>query len=252
MPVADERCSQKNRYSSKYTNGLKKLFIRAEKGDAAAQSEIVEKNLGLVHASAKRFVGKGIEYDDLYQAGCMGLVKAVIGFDIERGVQFSTYAVPVIMGEMRRLFRDDGPIKVSRTLKEQSLKASRMCERLCSELGRQPTVGELAKKMGLDVAETAQALEAGASPLSLTSYEDGDTASQADVPVESGESQLVDKLALKQALNILPPRDRALIIMRYFKNKTQTETAKCLNMTQVQVSRREKKVLSALKRWLSG
>jgi RNA polymerase sporulation-specific sigma factor len=222
------------------------LLERAAKGDSAAQTMVVERNFGLVHASARRFMGRGIEYDDLYQAGCMGLVKAVMGFDTTRGVQFSTYAVPVIMGEMRRLFRDDGPIKVSRTLKEQSLKAARARERLCAKLGREPTLNELSAELGLDPAETAQALEAGITPLSLTMGEDGDD-SQADIPVDSEEEALVDKLTLKEALGHLSAKDRQLIILRYFKNKTQAETAIYLDMTQVQVSRREKKVLAALK-----
>lgn len=222
------------------------LLERAANGDSAAQTMVIEQNLGLVHASARHFMGRGIEYDDLYQAGCMGLVKAVMGFDTSRGVQFSTYAVPVIMGEMRRLFRDDGPIKVSRTLKEQSLKAIRAREKLRCKLDREPTIYELAKEIGLDPAETAQALEAGITPLSLTVGDDSEN-SQADIPVDSDEEALVDRLTLKEALNHLSANDRQLIIMRYFQNKTQTETAACLGMTQVQVSRREKKILSMLK-----
>jgi RNA polymerase sporulation-specific sigma factor len=226
------------------------LLERAANGDSAAQTMVVERNLGLVHASARHFMGRGIEYDDLYQTGCMGLVKAVIGFDTSRGVQFSTYAVPVIMGEMRRLFRDDGPVKVSRTLKEQSLKAARTREKLRGSLGREPTICELAKEIGIDPAEAAQALEAGVTPLSLTIGEEGED-SQADIPVESEEEAVVDRLTLKEALGRLPASDRQLIIMRYFQNKTQAQTAQCLDMTQVQVSRREKKVLAALKIRLS-
>lgn len=233
------------------TTNISALFERAANGDSAAQTKIVEKNLGLVHATARHFMGRGIEYDDLFQAGCMGLVKAVMGFDTGRGVQFSTYAVPVIMGEMRRLFRDYGPVKVSRTLKELSLKASRAREHLCLSLGREPTLGELAKQMGLDPAEAAEALEAGVTPLSLTIGEDGDDV-QADIPVESEEESLVDRLSLKDALGCLEVGDRQLIILRYFQNKTQSETAERLKMTQVQVSRREKKVLASLKARLSG
>lgn len=225
---------------------IKSLLERAANGDSAAQTTVVERNLGLVHASARRFMGRGIEYDDLYQAGCMGLVKAVMGFDTERGVQFSTYAVPVIMGEMRRLFRDDGPIKVSRTLKEQSLKAARTREKLCGKLGREPTLFELSAELGIDPAETAQALEAGVSPLSLTMGDEGED-TQVDIPVESEEEALVDRLTLKEALGHLSANDRQLIILRYFQNKTQAQTALYLNMTQVQVSRREKKILAALK-----
>lgn len=246
LTIADERPTKKIDASD-----MRILLERAANGDAAAQTIIVENNMGLVHATARRFMGRGIEYDDLFQAGCMGLVKAVMGFDLTRGVQFSTYAVPVIMGEMRRLFRDDGPVKVSRTLKEVSLKAARERERLSTALGREPTIGELAKELGLDPAETAQALEACAAPLSLTIGEDGEDI-QADIPVESEENALVDRIALKDALGSLDVSDRQLIVMRYFQNKTQTETAQKLNMTQVQVSRREKKVLAALRARLLG
>ncbi len=225
-------------------------FIRAADGDAAAQTRIIESNLGLVHAAARHFSGKGIEYDDLYQAGCMGLVKAVSGFDPERGVQFSTYAVPVIMGEMRRLFRDDGPVKISRTLKELSLKAIRARERLNAALCREPTLGELAAEMQVEPAEAAQALEAAASPLSLTVDREDDEETQADIPVQNDEGALIDRIALKDALSGLPADDRLLILLRYFKGRTQTETAEVLHMTQVQVSRREKKILTLLRRHL--
>lgn len=222
------------------------LLERAAKGDAAAQSILIEQNLGLVHASARRFMGRGIDYEDLYQAGCMGLVKAVTGFDPSRGVQFSTYAMPVIMGEMRRLFRDDGPVKISRALKELSIRAQRTRENMTNLLGREPTLKELADRLGLDTAETVQALEASQMPLSLTVDENGEDI-QTDVPVESSEDALIDKIALKDAIGGLKASDRKLIIMRYFQCKTQSETAEVLNMTQVQVSRREKKILEQLK-----
>lgn len=227
------------------------IFERAACGDAAAQSRIVEENLGLVHSSARHFAGRGVEYDDLFQAGCMGLVKAVTGFDLSRGVAFSTYAVPVIMGEMRRLFRDDGPVKISRALKELSLRALRTRERLSLTLGREPTLAELAGALGIDVAETAQALEASAMPVSLTVDDDGEDV-QADIPVDSSEENLVDRLALKEALGGLPGEDRKLIILRYFQGKTQCETARILRITQVQVSRREKRILAKLRSRLIG
>ncbi|MDR3644527.1 MAG: sigma-70 family RNA polymerase sigma factor [Clostridia bacterium] len=227
------------------------LLERAAKGDEAARSQLVQENIGLVHASARRFAGRGIEYDDLFQAGCMGLVKAVTGFDFSRGVQFSTYAVPVIMGEMRRLFRDDGPVKVSRSLRELSLRAGRAREQLCSTLGREPTIGELARQLQIEPAEAAEALEASAAPLSLTIDEDGEDI-QADIPVQGEEDELMDKLALKEALTALPAQDMLLIRLRYFGNRTQSETARELNMTQVQVSRREKKILELLRGRLTG
>lgn len=229
----------------------KLLFDRAAQGDSAAQTQIVEENIGLVHATARRFMGRGVEYDDLFQAGCMGLVKAVSAFDTQRGVAFSTYAVPVIMGEIRRLFRDDGPVKVSRVLKEQAMKASRAREQLGTVLGREPTLRELSEAIGLDAEETAQAIEATAAPLSLTVDDDGEDV-QADIPVASSEELLVDRLALKEAIGRLLPEDRKLIILRYFRGKTQSETAAALRMTQVQISRREKKILEHLKLGLSG
>lgn len=227
------------------------LLVRAANGDAAAQTRLIEENIGLVHAFARRFMGRNVEYDDLFQAGCMGLVKAVAGFDLSRDVQFSTYAVPVIMGEMRRLFRDDGPIKISRALKELSMKAQRARENLSIVLGREPTIKELADHLKLDTAETAQALEASMMPLSLTIDDEGDDV-QSDIPVESSEDSLIDSLALKDALSGLDSTDRKLIILRYFQSKTQTETAKVLNMTQVQVSRCEKRILAKLKSRLTG
>lgn len=227
------------------------LLERVANGDMSAKTELVEENLGLVHAMARRFMGRGIEYDDLFQAGCMGLVKATKGFDISRGVQFSTYAVPVIMGEMRRLFRDDGPIKISRTLKELSLKVSRVKENLNKSLCREPTISEIAAILNIEPAEAAEALEASYAPMSLTLEGDGDDI-QADIPVECVEESLVDKLALKEALGHLAAQDRLLIILRYFKNKTQIEAAKDLSMTQVQVSRREKRILEQLRIKLTG
>ncbi len=210
------------------------------------RDEVVEKNLGLVHSCAHRFKGRGIEYDDLFQAGCMGLIKAADAFDETRGVRFSTYAVPVILGEMRRLFRDGGTVKVSRTLKELSLKVSRERERYTQKTGRDPTVGELAGEMGLDPAEVSEALGAALPPISLTEAEE-DGGGQYDIPVVSHEEELADTLSLKAVVSSLAVRDRQLIIMRYFLNKTQTQTADALGMTQVQVSRREKKILSALR-----
>ncbi len=215
----------------------------------AGRDEIIKQNMGLVHACAHRFKGRGIEYEDLFQAGCMGLVKATDAFDQERGVRFSTYAVPVILGEMRRLFRDGGTVKVSRTLKELSLKATRTRERLSIEWGREPTVNELAEALGIEVSAVVEALSAAAPALSLTGS-DEDGAPQIDLPVESPEEQLADSLSLRQVLRCLEERDQMLIQLRYFKGKTQVETAAALGMTQVQVSRREKKILLQMRELL--
>ena len=218
---------------------------------AAGQDTSVEHNLGLVHACAHRFKGRGIEYDDLYQAGCMGLVKASAAFDADRGVMFSTYAVPVILGEIRRLFRDGGTVKVSRSLKELGLAAGRTWELLGSELGREATVGEVAQRMGRSPEDIAQALAATAPPLSLTEGEE-EGSGQIDLPEESPEERLSDLLSLQQLLAALEERDRKLIFLRYYRGKTQTEVARCLGMTQVQVSRREKRILQAMREQMVG
>lgn len=191
-----------------------------------------------------------MEYDDLFQAGCLGLVKAVDHFDHERGVQFSTYAVPVILGEIRRLFRDGGAIKVGRGLKELSMRASREASAFAEREGRMPTVGELAELLQVEPEEAAQALGASQLPLSLTaSQEDG--GGQIDVSVDPADDKIAEMLSLKQVVTELEPKDRSIIVFRYFKSRTQTQTAEALGMTQVQVSRREKVILNQLRAKLS-
>ena len=210
-------------------------------------------NLGLVHACAKRFVGRGCEYDDLFQAGCVGLIKAADGFDESRGWQFSTYAVPVILGEMRRLFRDGGTVKVSRSLKELSMKATRVREQWLTEEGREPTIGEIAERLNITPEEASEAVTAGMPPLSLTHTDDGEhDDGQIDLPVAPPDEQLTDRLALMQVLTELEPKDRALLTMRYFQRCTQSNTADKLGMTQVQVSRRERYLLKWLREKLIG
>ncbi len=212
----------------------------------AERDRFVEQNLGLVHSCANRFRGKGIEYDDLYSAGCMGLIKAFDAFDDQRGVRFSTYAVPVILGEIRRLFRDGGSVKVSRSLKELSVKVAKERERFLQKTGREPTVSEIAEELMVEPDDVAEAINAGTPTVSLTESEE-DGGGQLDVRVETLEEQLADTISLKEVIGQLEPKDRSLILLRYFKGKTQSETAEYLGMTQVQVSRREKKILSALR-----
>lgn len=212
----------------------------------AERDRFVEQNLGLVHSCANRFRGKGIEYDDLYSAGCMGLVKAFDAFDDQRGVRFSTYAVPVILGEIRRLFRDGGSVKVSRSLKELSVKVARERERFLQKTGREPTVSEIAEELMVEPDDVAEAISAGTPTVSLTESEE-EGGGQLDVRVETLEEQLADTISLKEVIGQLESKDRSLILLRYFKGKTQSETAEYLRMTQVQVSRREKKILSALR-----
>ena len=220
--------------------------------DSRADRDIlITENMGLVHTCAHRFTGKGIEYEDLFQAGCMGLVKAFDAFDRERGVRFSTYAVPVILGEIRRLFRDGGTVKVSRTLKELSMKTAREREKFALKEGREPTIKELAECLGVSEEEVTEAVCAAAPVVSLTADEDSG-GGQSDIPVESPEEQIAERLSVIQAVSGLEERDRAIVRLRYYENKTQTQTAAALGMTQVQVSRREKKILCLLRQELSG
>ncbi len=206
----------------------------------------VKQNLGLVHSCAHRFTGKGIEYDDLFSAGCMGLVKATDAFDEDRGVKFSTYAVPVILGEIRRLFRDGGSVKVSRSLKELSMRATKERERFMLKSGREPTVSELADLLEVTPEQAIEALEVSVPPMSLTT-DDEEGGGQLDIRVDSPDEQLTDSISIKEVVNSLDEPDRKLILLRYFQYKTQMETAKELGMTQVQVSRREKKILGFLR-----
>ncbi len=219
--------------------------MAAQTAPVLERRELAEQNLGLVHACAHRFKGRGIEYDDLFQAGCVGLVKAIDAFDCQRGVMFSTYAVPVILGEIRRLFRDGGTVKVSRSMKELGIKALRCQERLSGMMGQEPTLSQVASAMDRSPEEIAQAIAATTPPISLTEQEEG--GGQMDLPTESPEERVSDLLTLQQLLAELEPRDQELIRLRYFSSMTQTETAKRLGMTQVQVSRREKKLLQYLR-----
>ncbi len=209
-------------------------------------------NLGLVHNCARRFIGRGIEYDDLYQAGCMGLVKAVDGFDATRGLRLSTYAVPVILGEIRRLFRDGGTVKVSRSLKELSMKVCRERDAFQTIEGREPTISELAERLSLEREQVAEALGASLPALSLTRADDDADGDEIDVPVEAPEEKITNRLALHQVLSELSDNDRSLIELRYFRRQTQQRTADVLGMTQVQVSRRERVLLQEMRRKLSG
>lgn len=210
------------------------------------RNERIQANIGLVHSCVKRFIGRGIEYEDMYQAGCIGLVKAAERFEEERGLQFSTYAVPVILGEIRRMFREDGAIKMSRSLRENAVKVGRATQMFLQQTGRQPTVTELANQMQMDPEQIAEALNAGKLPVSLT-IEDESGEAQLDITVESEEERLTEKLSLRKAVKELEEQDRNIIYLRYFKSSTQTETAKKMGMTQVQVSRREKIILKTLR-----
>lgn len=210
------------------------------------RDEFIKENLRLVHSLCRRFSGRGIEYDDLFQAGCVGLVKAADAFDSSRGLCFSTYAVPVILGEVRRLFRDGGTVKISRSLKELSLKVSRVREEMEFELCREPTVNELAERLKVSPEDITEAVCALQPVLSLT-YEDDDGISEFDLPSENTEEALTNRIMLDGAFRKLTPEEQKLITCRYYNYMTQSQTAKQLCMTQVQVSRSEKKILQKLR-----
>ena len=211
----------------------------------------IEANLGLVHACCKRFKNRGIDYEDLYSAGCLGLVKAGKNFDFSRNVQFSTYAVPVILGEIKQLFRESGTVKVSRSLKELAQKAKKISEKYKKETGLETPVSLLAKKLETSTEKVMEALNSTQFPISLTCDENDETSTGFDIPVESGEEKLTETMSLNQAINQLEIEDKNLIVLRYYKHKTQSQTAKELGMTQVQVSRREKKILLSIRQKLT-
>lgn len=219
--------------------------------EKASKDALVNENLGLVHACANKFRGRGAEYDDLFQAGCVGLCKAAANFDAERGFAFSTYAVPVILGEIRRIFRDGGTVKVSRSLKEKARAALKTKQELENELSREPTISELAEKLGVSVSEAAELLTVSMPVISLTA-QDESTSRQLDIPTQAPQEAVAEKLALKKVVSLLEEKDRKLIELRYFKGLTQVKTAEELGMSQVQVSRREKALLIKMRESLLG
>lgn len=220
--------------------------------DTRNREEFIQQNLGLVHACAGRFRSRGIEYDDLYAAGCVGLIKAYDGFDWGRGVCFSTYAVPVILGEIKKLFRDGGTVKVSRSVKELGIKASAVREKLLKEMGSEPTVSQIAQRLNASAEQVAMALKAGLPAISLTPAGENDGNRELDIPIDSPEEELTDRISLQEVMQRLSPEEQKLIRLRYFCGRTQSETARMLNTTQVQISRRERKLLGLMRRQLIG
>lgn len=220
--------------------------------DTKNREEFIQQNLGLVHACAGRFRSRGIEYDDLYAAGCVGLIKAYDGFDWGRGVCFSTYAVPVILGEIKKLFRDGGTVKVSRSVKELGIKASAVREKLLKEMGSEPTVSQIAQRLNASTEQVAMALKAGLPAISLTPAGENDGNRELDIPIDSPEEELTDRISLQEVMQRLSPEEQKLIRLRYFCGRTQSETARMLNTTQVQISRRERKLLGLMRRQLIG
>lgn len=214
---------------------------------AAVDDALVESNLGLVHSCARRFAGKGIEYDDLFQAGCMGLVKACRKFDKERGFCFSTYAVPVILGEIKRLFRDGGSVKVSRRLKELSVKAARVSFEVIQQTGEEPTAAEIAERLGCDEQLVIEAVCSARPSVSLTLEDDEDDARENDIPVLDEQDALAERLTLSGAIAQLTEDERFILSERFYNNKTQSEVALRLDTTQVQISRRERRIIAKLR-----
>lgn len=228
------------------------LIVRSQAGDKAATEQLLEENTGLIRAVARRYWGRGVEPDDLYQLGSMGFLKAVAGFDTAFGTRFSTYAVPKIAGEIRRFLRDDGTVKVSRTLKERAAAIHLARDRLSKSLGREPVLSELAEALDLSVEEIAEA-ETASDPVASIQQPAGEggltlEAVLSDSPMEE---QLVERLALRQALDSLPGRDARVLALRYFHGLTQDRTAKLIGVSQVQVSRIEKRALLQLRELLA-
>ena len=231
---------------------LEELIARSQAGDKSATQILVEENAGLIWAVVRRFLGRGAEAEDLYQLGCLGFLKAVEGFDLQFGTQFSTYAVPKISGEIRRFLRDDGAVKVSRTLKEQAATIRSVRNRLATALGREPTITEISRQTGLSPEEIALAETATAATESIQRESGEEGFSLEDILTDSeSEERMVEKIALRQAVSALPEREKMVIRLRYFHGLTQQRTARILDVSQVQVSRIEKKAIQALKELMS-
>lgn len=223
------------------------LLQAAREGDNEACTRILEENAGLIWSVVRRYYGRGVEADDLYQLGCLGFLKAVQGFDDAYGTQFSTYAVPKIAGEIRRFLRDDGPVKVSRGIKERAAAIYAARTRMMAVLGREPTLSELSADTGLTVEDIAAA-ETAAGPVASLQMETAEGFTLESVLGEDGmEEAVVERVALRAAIDGLPERERQVILLRFFKNLTQDKTAKVLGVSQVQISRIERKAMEDLR-----
>ena len=227
------------------------LLEQAQKGDETACQQIISENSGLIWSVVKRYVRCGVEPDDLYQLGCIGMIKAVKGFDVTYGTQFSTYAVPKIAGEIRRFLRDDGAIKVGRTLREKGQFLWSAKERLCGVLGREPTLSELARETELPVEEIAEIELANIVPESLQQENAEGLTLESTLSNSGEEEKLIEKIALREAIEKLPEQERSVIYLRFFKSLTQQQTARILKVSQVQISRLERKSLCHLREYLS-
>ncbi|MBQ6431988.1 MAG: sigma-70 family RNA polymerase sigma factor [Oscillospiraceae bacterium] len=224
------------------------LLQSAQNGDRTAAETLVVQNSGLIWSVARRYFGRGVDPDDLYQLGCLGFLKAVEGFDLDYGTQFSTYAVPKIAGEIRRFLRDDGTVKVSRSLKERSAMIRAARERLTNALGQEPTLLQLSEETGLQPEEIAAAETATGTAESIQKRSGEDGIALEDILTDGGmEDSIVERIALKEAISCLSEREQMVIKLRYFHGLTQDKTSKILGVSQVQISRIEKKALTALR-----
>ncbi|MGC4376423.1 RNA polymerase sporulation sigma factor SigF [Fictibacillus sp. Mic-4] len=229
---------------------IKQLIKKSQEGDQSAREMIVEKNMRLVWSVVQRFLNRGYEPDDLFQIGSIGLLKSVDKFDLSYDVRFSTYAVPMIIGEIQRFIRDDGTVKVSRSLKEMGNKVRKVKDELSKTLGRTPTVNEIAEKLEITAEDVVLAQEAVRAPTSIheTVYEnDGDPITLLDQIADHSENKWFDKIALQEAIEALDEREKLIVYLRYYKDQTQSEVAQRLGISQVQVSRLEKKILLYMK-----
>ena len=232
-------------------------YIRkAKEGSAEAKEQLIEHNVSLVKCIVKRYLGKGVDYDDLFQIACMGFLKAIVGFDEGFGVKFSTYAVPMIAGEIKRFMRDDGTVKVSRTMKQTAKEMNLFVEEYTILHGKPPSVTEIAKKFGLEEAETVFVMGSSKMPLSLyggTDFKDGKERELIEVLAsEDNQEDWLDRMLLRGAIEALPERDRRVIVLRYFRDMTQSEVAEHIGVSQVQISRIENRIIKEFREKLSG
>lgn len=225
---------------------------RAQAGDKAALDALVEENMALVKSVAARFTGRGVEWDDLFQLGCMGLIKAAKGFDMEFGVRFSTYAVPLIMGEIRRFLRDDGQMRVSRLLRDKARACLRAREQLEREQEREPTIEQVAARAGLEVAEAVEALAANRSVRSLSEPIGEDELTLGDTIGSDDTDMRIERMELERGMEALEEREAELIRLRYFGQLTQARTGAILGISQVQVSRLESRIIAKLRAGMTG
>lgn len=230
---------------------------RAKRGDQSAKQILIDGNVSLIKCIVKRYLGKGVEYDDLiFSIACMGFLKAITGFDESFGVRFSTYAVPMIAGEIKRFMRDDGSVKVSRAMKQTAKEMNTFVAEYTSAYGRQPAVKEIAEKFGLDESETVFVMGSSKMPVSIyggSEYKDGNERELIDtLPAEDKQEEIIDKLLLRTAIESLPERDRKIIVLRYFRDMTQSEVAEKIGVSQVQVSRIESRIIKEFRQKLIG